>query len=165
MLNIEIRILKTDDLNDFKNIRLSALKKAPKMFGSSYETEIIKPISFFEECLKCTTVFGVYHKTEIIGLATLFQEIALKLAHKSHLSSVFIEPDFQNKGIATQLINAVIEYSKLNSEQILLTVANDNLAAIRLYEKFGFQRYGLESKALKQNEEYIDEILMKCFLI
>ncbi|EXE89241.1 acetyltransferase family protein [Acinetobacter baumannii 532279] len=109
-------------------------------------------------------VFGAYYKNEIIGLATLTQEIGVKFSHKAYLSSVFIEPEFQQKGIASRLINAVIEYSKKHVEQILLTVAEDNKAAIHLYKKLGFQIYGIEEKALKDNDEYIDEILMKLFV-
>ncbi len=82
-------------------------------------------------------------------------------AHKAHLSSVFIEPEFQQKGIATMLLNTIIKYSKNSVEQILLTVADDNKPAIQLYEKCGFQTYGIEQKALKDNDEYIDERLMK----
>lgn len=165
MLNIEIKILSINELKDFRTIRLSALEKSPKMFGSTYAAEADRPSMFFEACLSNSTVFGVYHKNEIIGLATLTQEIGAKFSHKVYLSSVFIEPEFQQKGIASRLLKTVIEYSKKHVEQILLTVAEDNNAAIHLYKKFGFQIYGLEEKALKDNDEYIDEILMKLFVI
>ena len=164
MLNIEIKTLKMSDVEDFRTIRLSALEKSPKMFGSSYSAEVDKSLLFFEACLSNSTVFGVYHKNKIIGLATLTQEVGAKFSHKAHLSSVFIEPEFQHKGIATQLLNTIIKYSKNKIEQILLTVADDNTSAIHLYEKFGFQTYGIEQKALKDNDEYMDERLMKLFV-
>jgi ribosomal protein S18 acetylase RimI-like enzyme len=164
MLKVEIKILSVNEVKDFRTIRLSALKKSPKMFGSTFGTEVERPSMFFEACLSNSTVFGVYHKDEIIGLATLTQEIGAKFSHKAYLSSVFIEPEFQQKGIASRLLNTVIEYSKKHIEQILLTVAEDNKAAIHLYKKLGFQIYGLEEKALKDNDEYIDEILMKLFV-
>jgi len=62
------------------------------------------------------------------------------------------------------LLRAIIAYAKAQLEQILLTVADDNQSAIQLYEKFGFQVYGTEQKALKNNAEYTDELLMKLFL-
>ena len=164
MLNIEIKTLKMSDVQDFRTIRLSALEKSPKMFGSSYSAEVDKSLLFFEACLSNSTVFGVYHKNKIIGLATLTQEVGAKFSHKAHLSSVFIEPEFQQQGIATQLLNTIIKYSKNKIEQILLTVADDNTSAIHLYEKFGFQTYGIEQKALKDNDEYMDERLMKLFV-
>ncbi|ENX38082.1 GNAT family N-acetyltransferase [Acinetobacter sp. NIPH 2100] len=163
MLNIEIKILGMNELNDFRTIRLSALAKAPEMFGSTYSIEVVKPLNFFENCLSSSTIFGVYHKDKIIGLATLTRELGIKLSHKAHLSSVFIEPEFQRRGIANRLLMTVIEHSKDHLEQILLIVADDNQPAIKLYKKFGFQTYGVESKALKNNAEYTDELLMKLF--
>jgi ribosomal protein S18 acetylase RimI-like enzyme len=164
MLNIEIKILSKNELKDFRTIRLSALEKAPEMFGATYSVEVEKPLNFFEACLSNSTVFGVYHKDEIIGLATLTQEIGAKFSHKAYLSSVFIEPEFQQKGIAGRLLTAIVEYSKKHVEQILLTVADDNKPAIQLYKKIGFEAYGIEKKALKDSEQYIDEILMKLFV-
>ncbi|WP_221260320.1 GNAT family N-acetyltransferase [Acinetobacter sp. Tol 5] len=165
MLNIEVKILSKNELEDFRAIRLSALEKAPEMFGSTYLAEVDKPLIFFEACLTNSTVFGVFHKNKIIGLATLTQEISSKLSHKAYLSSVFIEPDFHKKGIASQLLTAIVDYSKNHIEQILLTVADNNKPAIQLYKKFGFETYGIEKKALKDNGKYIDEIMMKLFVL
>ena len=164
MLNVKIKILNVDESNDFRTIRLSALEKSPEMFGSTYIAEVNKPLGFFEDCLSSSTVFGAYHENRIIGLATLTQENGVKFSHKASLSSVFIEPEFQQKGVASNLLSAVIEHSKKYVEQILLTVADDNKPAIRLYKKFGFETYGIEIQAMKDNGRYIDEILMKRFM-
>lgn len=86
------------------------------------------------------------------------------MSHKAVLSSVFIEPEFQRQGIANELLRVVIAYCKAQVEQILLTVADDNQPAINLYQKFGFQVYGLEKNALKNDTKYTDELLMKLFL-
>lgn len=51
MLDIEIKILGVAELNDFRIIRLSALVKAPEMFGSTYDSEVVKPLSFFSKLL------------------------------------------------------------------------------------------------------------------
>lgn len=164
MMSIEIKILNVNDLNDFKNIRLAALLNAPKMFGSSHAVEVKKPLTFFQDCLRNSVVFGAYHEEQIVALATLTRETAEKLSHKAVLSSVFVKPEFREKGIANKLLSSVLEYSKGHVEQILLTVATDNKSAISLYKKFGFQIYGAEPKALKNNMEYGDELMMKLFL-
>ncbi|MBI0423905.1 MULTISPECIES: GNAT family N-acetyltransferase [Acinetobacter] len=165
MLNVEIKILSVNQVEDFRTIRLSALKKSPKTFGSTYAAEVEKPLKFFEARLSNSTIFGAYYKDEIIGLAVLTQESGIKDSHKAFLTSVFIEPEFHQKGVARRLISEVIEFSKKHVEQILLTVTNDNKPAIHLYKKLGFQIYGVDEKALKDNDEYIDEILMKIFLV
>ena len=162
---MKIKILNVNDLNDFRNIRLAALLHAPKMFGSCYEIEVQEPIAFFQHCLLNSTVFAVYAEQKVIGLAILTQETSVKVAHKAFLSSVFVRPEFQGRGVASKLLNIVIEYANTSSaEQILLSVATDNHVAINLYKKLGFQVYGVEERALKENRRYTDELLMKLFL-
>ena len=151
MLNLKIKILSVDESNDFRTIRLSALEKSPEMFGSTYIAEIEKPLDFFKDCLSNSTVFGAYQKNKIIGLATLTQENGIKFSHKASLSSVFIEPEFQKN-------------SEKHVEQILLIVADDNKPAIHLYKKFGFETYGIETQAMKDNGQYTNEVLMKRFM-
>ena len=65
MLKTEIKILSINELNDFRDIRLSALKNSPKMFGSTYTAEVNKPALFFENCLSSSTVFGAYSRASI----------------------------------------------------------------------------------------------------
>jgi len=163
-MNYTIKILESNDVSDFRNIRLSALKTSPEMFGSSYESEVEKPLDFFQNCLVNSVVFGAYSDKKIIGIATLTKETISKLSHKAYLSSVFVIPKFQNQGVAKKLLNTVIEHSKPNIEQIVLTVASDNSPAINLYKKFNFQIYGEELKALKNGDKYIDELMMKLFI-
>ena len=54
----------------FGEIRLSALKKAPEMFGSVYEHEEKKPWAFAER-LRDAVAFGAYIDGEIIGAVGL----------------------------------------------------------------------------------------------
>lgn len=100
----------------------------------------------------------------MIGIAILTNEKIVKLAHKAYLNSVFVNPIFQNKGVANMLLSTVIEYARGRYEQILLNVASDNVVAINLYRKFNFEIYGSEIMALKNEDEYVDEVLIKCFL-
>lgn len=47
VIKAQIRRLGAADVQDFREIRLSALKKAPEMFGSVYEHEEKKPMEAF----------------------------------------------------------------------------------------------------------------------
>lgn len=157
-------ILALEDVEDFRAIRLSALLKSPQSFAALYAQERIKPIAVFQDCLKHSTVFAAYHEKNIIAVAILSQDQSPKCSHKAYLNSVFVEPEYQAKGIGTLLLNYVIDYAKTHTEQILLTVLSDNLAAVRLYNQSGFEIYGKEPKALKFAGQYSDEYLMKLIL-
>ncbi|MBF6632895.1 MAG: GNAT family N-acetyltransferase, partial [Planococcus sp. (in: Bacteria)] len=49
-------------------------------------------------------------------------------------------------------------------ERLDLMVASENLQAIELYEKLGFEKYGTEIHAMKIGEKYIDEDMMVKFI-
>ena len=62
------------------------------------------------------------------------------------------------QGIATMLMQRLIDFAKnqAKAELISLEVRSDNAAAIHLYEKFGFQKYGTFPGFLKINGKCID---------
>jgi ribosomal protein S18 acetylase RimI-like enzyme len=45
-------------------------------------------------------------------------------------------------------------------EQVMLSVVEANETAIAMYERFGFRRYGTESRALKSTAGYANQVLM-----
>lgn len=45
-------------------------------------------------------------------------------------------------------------------EEVRLAVVASNTAAVRLYARLGFRRYGLEPRALRVGDRYHDELLM-----
>jgi len=58
------------------------------------------------------------------------------------------------------LISAVLEHAKNKVLQVHCTVVTQNPIAIRLYEQHGFVSYGIEPRALKIGDDFVDEILM-----
>lgn len=89
----------------------------------------------FAERLRDAVAFGAYIDGEIIGLSVFKQEDGPKDAHKAHLSGVFVEPEQRGRGVAGMLLRAVIDYGREHVEQIMLTVAEGNEAAINLYQR------------------------------
>lgn len=59
-----------------------------------------------------------------------------------------------------RLLQRVIEQARPLVEEIRLTVMDTNTAAHRLYSAVGFERYGLERRALKVGDDYYDDVLM-----
>ncbi|MFA8342928.1 MAG: GNAT family N-acetyltransferase [Rhodothermaceae bacterium] len=65
-------------------------------------------------------------------------------------------------GIAKGMLNFLEEWARNTNiiSKINLSVKEDNLRAIELYEKLGYRKEGLKSRAYKIDEKYYDEILM-----
>ncbi|MGF1686157.1 GNAT family N-acetyltransferase [Photobacterium japonica] len=59
---------------------------------------------------------------------------------KQGILGVQVHPDYRRRGIAKQLLNAVlVDCQRYGIEQVDLTVYQHNAGAIRLYQQFGFQ--------------------------
>jgi RimJ/RimL family protein N-acetyltransferase len=74
-----------------------------------------------------------------------------------------ILPSWRNQGLGTILLDAMINWTRLNPciEKMTLRVISTNLHAIELYKKFGFQEEGRNVRGLKYCDgSYADFIFM-----
>jgi putative acetyltransferase len=77
--------------------------------------------------------------------------------HVGHIGMGVMD-DYQGKGVGTALMDALITLADnwLNIRRIELTVYTDNLAAIKLYEKFGFKTEGEAEDFAFKNGKYVN---------
>ena len=71
------------------------------------------------------------------------------LQHERHsyLGFMYVEPDYRGKGVNNLIIDALKAWSvSRNIYELRLHVYNDNAAAIRAYEKAGFEKHLLEMR-------------------
>jgi len=157
---IQIRRLTPADASLFRDIRLEGLRCNPEAFGSTFEAENAQPLTFFSERLGGTASFGVFHDSELVGIAGLLIRERQKEAHKGRLVGVYVRPSARKAGLGRRLVETTVEFARQRVELIQLSVVSDNEQARRLYERLGFLEYGIEKKALKQDGRYYDEVLM-----
>jgi ribosomal protein S18 acetylase RimI-like enzyme len=155
------RHLTPADAADCRAIRLAALQNAPEAFGSTYESEAACLMSDWEDRLAAPGAFGAYMGNDIVGMARFVQDSGSeKERHKGAVYGMYVAPQARGRGIGSALLSALIEHASGVVEQLRLGVVDDNKAAIRLYQKHGFEIYGTEMRALKTDAGYSDEVLM-----
>lgn len=89
-----------------------------------------------------------------------FGDAPLKEKHKGGLFAVYLQPEARGKGLANQLIEAVITHAKSTVLQLQCAVVVGNTSALKLYQHHGFVQIGIEPRALKIGDQFYDEILM-----
>ena len=158
--DIEIRPLTPADATAYRSIRLAGLRESPEAFGSTFDRENIQPLAWFCDRLAASQVFGAFRSADLLGIAGFAIRDGEKERHKGLLWGMYVRPDVRKAGVGRQLVEAVVEYSRVHVEVIQLSVVSGNEPARRLYAALGFVEYGLEKDSLKQNGHYYDEILM-----
>ena len=109
-----------------------------------------------------TSVMYVAKKDEkIVGVASFNGMLGVRMKHRGELAVSVLKCEW-GKGIGSILIEAIIDFAKnvAQAEIISLEVRSDNKRAIRLYEKYGFEKIGCFKGFFKINGEYIDFDLM-----
>lgn len=73
-----------------------------------------------------------------------------------------VHDDWQGKGIGRALLDAAIDLAEnwLNITRLELEVFTDNESAIKLYERFGFEREGTLRQHAFRNGRYVDSYAM-----
>ena len=85
----------------------------------------------------------------------------LKYRHRAGMG-ISVLKDYWGCGLGSYLMQLAIDQTRANGfEQLELGVYSDNSRAIHLYERFGFERYGIQPRAFKLKDgTYRDEIIM-----
>lgn len=161
---VVVRPLSVADVEDYRAIRLSALKTAPEAFGSVHAEEASKSIEEHGQRLASSLVMGAYEGEQIVGMIGFKREEGPKDNHKGFVWGFYVEPDRRDIGVGSALMSALLGAVRDPVEQVTLCVVEENIAALALYERFGFVRYGLEPRALKSAAGYSNEVQMVLFL-
>lgn len=160
-----IRTLTTDDAEIFRELRLRALREEPEAFGSSWEEENQRPLEQTIARLQAAgmTSFGAFDDAgNLVGMVRLWRHDGVKTEHKADIISMYVAPEARGRDVGRMLLEAAITHARvtLGIEQLLLAVNTANTAARNLYLAMGFKPYGVEQKALKLGDRYLDEELM-----
>jgi RimJ/RimL family protein N-acetyltransferase len=161
-----IRRLTSTDLESYRELRLEALKTAPRAFGSDYEeskARSLKQLTHFITDEPDRFMLGAYLDQRLIGIVSLMRWTSIKNQHKAEINQMYVTPDARGLGAARQMMNTLMAMAKQlpGLETLNLTVVVPNTEAKSLYESLGFVSYGLEARSLKIGDDYFDEMLMR----
>lgn len=75
-----------------------------------------------------------------------------------HLMNIVTHKNYRNRGIAKKLLEHII--SNIDNKPLTLEVRTSNIAAINLYEQFGFEKVGIRKNYYTHNNIIEDAIIM-----
>lgn len=137
-------------------------------FGSEGVPFTIEEEKEYIQSLADSTVSALFvakRGDEIVGDASFNGTTVERLKHSGELGICVKKSEWGN-GVGSRLMETVIDFAKneANAEIITLNVRSDNARAIKLYEKYGFEKFGCFKGFFKINNEYIDFDFMNLYL-
>lgn len=125
------------------------------------ETAYLRSLEFSTS----SAMFVAKKDGKIVGNASFSGMTRERMKHRGEFAVSVCKSEW-GRGIGGKLLEAVIDFAKhtAHAEIISLEVRRDNLRAIRLYEKYGFEKIGTFPGFFKINGEWIDFDLMNLYL-
>lgn len=103
----------------------------------------------------------VFDKEIVVGVAVVFlREVNYlgRLIKLGGVGKVRVAEDYRNRGIATKMMNEVMEQLHAVRADVALLCTNINSFLVEFYRKYGFELLGRPYKYVgKSGKEYMDE--------
>lgn len=126
---LEIKDILTSDFDEFWTY-------------SVFETELKNPNSKY---------FIAIQNNEIVGFAGVWKSV-----DDIHITNIVTKISKRHLGIASKLLEELISFSKNeHTTSLTLEVKENNINAIKLYEKYHFKKIGIRKNYYGQNENAI----------
>lgn len=140
---VTVRGMRHDDLSQITEVEKACFSLP--WSKESFEAELHNELAYYQ----CAEKDGV-----ILGYMGMW-----RVLDECHITNVAVLPEYRKMGIASMLINKMVEICKCSEiTTMTLEVRESNFPAINLYEKFGFIPTGKRPKYYMKPVE--DAIIM-----
>ncbi len=141
--DMEFRKANTNDIAKIVDLRLKLLKEEGAFIETKADVEKLLFEYYEKELNKTITVNVAEQEGEIVSMSGLiFQQYPPSFKNptglKAHISSVYTVPAFRRKGLATKLLDTIVEQVKQNGVKDIWLLATKQ--GVPLYEKYGFEK-------------------------
>lgn len=144
---IHVRPLRPNEWPLYRDLRLRSLADAPDAFGSTHAQEAARPDAAWAARLDAARLSGRDHPLvaecdgEAAGLAWVKLDEAEPPA--AALYQVWVAPSVRGLGVGTALLDAATAWARgAGAVALRLGVTWDESAAVRLYQRAGFEPVG-----------------------
>jgi RimJ/RimL family protein N-acetyltransferase len=158
---IRIRRLPADRWEDYRDLRLEALRSDPSAFGSSFEEEVTLTEDDWKRRIR-NVLFAVSDDAPIGMVVCLFNDRP-KTKHIAEIVGVYVGADHRGEGVGTRMLERALLLirSKKKVVKVQLAVNPEQRAAVKLYKRAGFVVWGRTKKELKVGRQFFDMLFME----
>lgn len=164
--SVELRRIGKADAAELHRLRLQALRVRPDAFLADAEDEAARSVEDVAARVDETDdnlIIGAFADTRLVGMGGFRRETRRKQRHRAAVWGMFVEPEWQGRGIGGRLLDALITHARSQPglDQLMLGVIVGNHAARALYISRGFRPYAVDPAAVRlDGRDYDDELMV-----
>ncbi len=161
---IEIRWLTPDDWEIYRNLRLEALTESPSAFGSTYQEQMDYPEKIWKE--RTTNTLFAFVDGEPAGLIGKVRLPRIKQSHIVNIVGFYVKRKYRGMGIGKLLLDEIMSHIRglPGVSKVSIGVNTTQIAALRIYQSYGFEIIGTCRREFKEGDTYYDMIMMELLL-
>ncbi|KAJ3747296.1 acyl-CoA N-acyltransferase [Lentinula detonsa] len=158
---LRLRAVRKTDLESMQ--KLWNDRRVQKMLSTGYILPLPEGPKAEEELINKADLLYAMVETkdskEFVGFTNLFD---FQAKNQDARLGLALLPEFWGRGYATEIVGFVVDYAfrEMALHRITLNVFESNVRAIRVYEKIGFVREGVQRKANWMEGRWQDVIWM-----
>ncbi|GAB48544.1 GNAT family N-acetyltransferase [Mobilicoccus pelagius] len=139
MSDISIRVLSEDEWEQYREMRLRALRESPDAFVADVSTEEEYDEALWRDRMRRSVRLLITKGEEPVGIASLRMDETL-FDDAAELFSLWVKPELRGEGLAAQLVVAASEEAeKKSARQLVYWVGTDNVPAVSFASSYGFR--------------------------
>lgn len=144
---IAVRPVQAQEWLSYKALRLGALQESPDAFGSTYEAEAARADEFWIERMKAAansdTNYVLFAEKDGVPCGLIWCVLSSTDAQTADIYQMWVAPQWRGLRVGYLLLDDAVKWAEQHgASQVRLGVTKTNVAAITLYENYGFQASG-----------------------
>ncbi|MDM4765857.1 GNAT family N-acetyltransferase [Pelomonas sp. SE-A7] len=156
-LSCLLRVMREDDLRQYKQLRDSMLERFEEAFTSDAESERSRSAESYRSRLGLVAgghnlfTLTAWLGEHMVGAISAEFDPRAKVRHIAHIVGMMVSPEMQGMGLGRALLEQALQMLEAEPalEMVTLSVSASNSSAVALYERCGFRRYGRLERAIK----------------
>jgi ribosomal protein S18 acetylase RimI-like enzyme len=146
-MSVAVRRFTADEWRIYRALRLRALRESPDAFGSTFDLEVVRVDSDWQDRLARAAT-----ASDELPLVALVDDTPAGLCwgrvdelepDVADLFQVWVAPEYRGHGVSRLLVETAVTWARAAGLRILrLDVTSGNSAAINLYRRLGFVETG-----------------------
>ncbi len=164
MSEITVRVLTEEDWEQYRSVRLSALKESPEAFVATHEQEREYDDQLWRDRMNRSERLLAEVDEDSVGVASLGTVEGESGTELAELFGLWVAPAWRGRGVAAKLVKAAAEHARNRGlGHLAYWVGTDNGRAVAFASSFGFRptdsRRPMRVRSEEDGEEEIAMIL------